>query len=171
MKIVLVGFMCAGKSKVGKILAEKLGWTYFDTDQEIEKEVGTSIAEFITKHGEGIFRDFEKQVVVQVSEKDQCVIATGGGVPMDPSNVKNLKKESVIFWLRVSPNYVLKRAGDLKKRPLIDPKDPLESVRTLLEQRRIFYSIADYTIDTDALSPQEVAQQVFKILPKLKTSK
>lgn len=167
MKIVLIGFMCSGKSKVGRILSKKLGWAHHDTDEMIVKDVGRSIAEIITSQGEPAFRDIEHKVVRLVSLLDECVVSTGGGVPLDPANMKELSKNAEVVWLKVKPETVLKRVGNVKTRPLIDPKNPLESIRTRLSQREKFYATAAVHIDTDDRTPEEVADAVLKEIPSV----
>ena len=163
--------MCSGKSKVGKILEKKLGWPHYDTDRVIEKQSGSSVPDIINKHGEGYFRDMEKQAVREVSKWDRCVISTGGGVPIDPFNMKNLSEDSALIWLKVSPKVVVKRLGSLKSRPLIDPDHPVDSVRRLLKERMPFYEVAKVKIDTDPLTLNEVAQKILDLFPNLKDEK
>jgi len=159
--------MGSGKTKVGKILNKKLGWPHYDTDRVVEEQSGSSVPDIINKHGEGYFRDMEKQAVREVSKWDHCVISTGGGVPLDPVNMKNLKEDSILIWLKVSPQVVVKRLGSLKSRPLIDPDHPVDSVRRLLEQRKPFYEVAEFRIDTDPLTSDEVAQKILDWFPEL----
>ena len=168
MKIVLLGFMCSGKTKTGQILSQRLGWPHYDTDSLVEKKAGKTIAELINKYGEGFFRDLEKEVVKSVCEQDTCIISTGGGVPLNSENMENLRRESAVVWLRVSPKTVLKRIGNIKTRPLLDPKRPLDSICDLLQKRRPFYEVADHHIVTDDLTPEEVAEQIYSFVPKSK---
>src|ERR1044071_2427963 len=88
MKIILIGFMGSGKSAVGRLLAKKLGWPFFDTDLLVEKQVGQSVADIIRSMGEAAFREVEKKAVQLVSLSNSSVIATGGGVPLDPDNMR-----------------------------------------------------------------------------------
>ena len=167
MKIVLIGFMCSGKSSVGRLLSKRLGWPFFDTDELVEKQVGGSVADIIRTQGEPAFRDVEKKAVQLISLSDSCVISTGGGVPMDPDNMKDLSRNGEIIWLKVSPETVLKRAGNAKSRPLIDPQDPLASIRKRMNERASFYSQAAHSIETDLLSQQEIVEKIMKLIPSI----
>jgi shikimate kinase len=166
VKIVLIGFMGSGKSKVGRLLAKKLGWPLFDTDEMLVKEAGASIADLIKTHGEPLFRSMETKLVQSVAQMDSCVVSTGGGVPLNPKNMELLENESETIWLKVSPEAVLKRAGNLKTRPLIDPKDPLNSIRRRLNERIHAYARARHVIDTDTLEPEAVVKKILSLLPK-----
>lgn len=167
MNIVLVGFMCSGKSRVGKELSKKLGWPHVDTDDMIVKDVGASISDIIRKQGEPAFRAIEQKAVQLVSLLDANVISTGGGVPMDPVNMKALQQSGPLVWLKVSPETVLKRAGNLKSRPLIDPADPIGSIRKRMAEREKFYSQATVSIEADDLAYEAVADKIISLVPGL----
>ncbi len=99
MNVVITGFMCSGKTSVGKKLAEKLNFDFLDTDDLIENKVGMRITEIFEKYGEPYFRELETQIIKEVSEKDKLVISTGGGVVLREENVNNLRKNGVIINL------------------------------------------------------------------------
>jgi len=165
LKIVLIGFMCSGKSKVGRLLAQKYGWPHADTDEIIAKEAGMPIADIIKKQGETVFREIEKKVVKTVAETDHIVISTGGGVPLNSENMAELQRNSEVIWLKVSPETVMKRAGNLKSRPLINPERPLESIQSLLDARIKFYQMAKHQIDTDSLVPAAIVEKILTLIP------
>lgn len=165
MKIVLLGFMCAGKTAVGRVLAAKLGWPHIDTDAMIEAQAGKGVADLIRRHGEGFFRDLERQAVLEACRNDRVVISTGGGVPLDPANMTRLSEDSETVWLHVTPRAVLERAGDLRSRPILDPADPLGSVETLLRERRDFYAAARHAVKTDGRTPHDIADEILKVVP------
>ncbi|MFN0117889.1 MAG: shikimate kinase [Elusimicrobiota bacterium] len=162
MKIVLIGFMCAGKSRVGSSLSHKLGWPHLDTDRLIAEEVGMPVGAYIQKNGEQAFREQERKVINRIREMDQCVISTGGGVPLNSDNMNDLAINSEIVWLKVSPSTILLRAGDLKSRPLIDPERPLESIQKRLAEREPLYAKAHFSIDTDQFDPKEIAEEILR---------
>lgn len=164
MKIVLIGFMCSGKSKVGRVLSQKLKWPHFDTDELITKQVGATPGEIISSQGEPVFRDLEKKAVSVVAMLNDCVISTGGGVPLDAGNMTELSKNGTLVWLRVRPETVLKRAGNLNSRPLIDKNDPLGSVKARLADREKFYAQAKIVIDVDDVSPEQAAQKILDMI-------
>ncbi len=123
MKIVLTGFMGAGKTATGKILARRLNFEFVDTDSIIEEKAGQSIKEIFQLHGEQFFRSLEKKVVGEVARKDGVVIAAGGGAILDPENRKNLKKNGIVIFLMVSPDWVRKRVAGDASRPLLNTSD------------------------------------------------
>jgi shikimate kinase len=169
MKIVLIGFMCSGKSVVGRLLAHQLGWPHFDTDEMISKQTGMSIADLIRKQGEPAFREVERKAVQLVVLSDPSVISTGGGVPLNVDNMNDLKKNSRVVWLKVSPEKVLSRAGNFKSRPLINPNDPLGSIREKMAVRENAYAQAHETVDTDQLTIDEIVAKILPLVSQLKS--
>lgn len=157
MNVVLIGFMGAGKSSVGKRLAEKLGMGFADMDEEIEKKAGKSVQEIFSEKGEKYFRDIEENIVSGLSCSDGFVIATGGGVVLRDKNVQRLKKSSVIIWLKVSPEEAFTRTGG--QRPLL--KGSLENARKLHGEREGLYKkAADVVIDVKGLKTEEVVERI-----------
>jgi shikimate kinase len=169
MNVVITGFMCSGKTSVGKRLAEKLNFDFLDTDDLIENKVGMRITEIFEKYGEPYFRELEAQIIKEVSEKDKLVISTGGGVVLREENVNNLRKNGVIINLVAKPETIYER---LKKqpgiRPLLNKPNPLEEIKKLLEYRERYYKNCDFRVETDNLSVEEIVE---KILNFLKTKK
>jgi shikimate kinase len=169
MNVVITGFMCSGKTSVGKRLAEKLNFDFLDTDDLIENKVGMRITEIFEKYGEPYFRELEAQIIKKVSEKDKLVISTGGGVVLREENVNNLRKNGVIINLVAKPETIYER---LKKqpgiRPLLNKPNPLEEIKKLLEYRERYYKNCDFRVETDNLSVEEIVE---KILNFLKTKK
>ncbi|MHB8481713.1 MAG: 3-dehydroquinate synthase [Nitrospiria bacterium] len=159
--IVLVGFMGVGKSTLGRLLAKQTGYLFVDTDQVIEEKEGLSIAVIFEKNGEPYFRESEKDVIQKMSlEKGPMVIATGGGALLKPENVKILKKNGVLICLKASPEEILKRIKQEKHRPLLKDDNLLVKIKTLLKQRAFAYQSADWIIETDQKTPQEICQQI-----------
>ncbi len=166
MKIVLIGFMGSGKTKVGRLLAAKLGWPHYDTDDMISQQVGASVGDIIRTHGEGSFRLVEKNAVALVALSDKCVISTGGGVPLDVNNMTDLSKNAAVVWLKISPETALKRAGNFKSRPLIDPADPLGSIRKrMVERNPIYEKMAQHIVESDNMQPEQVVEKILSLLP------
>ncbi len=169
MNIVLIGFMCSGKSRVGQELARLLKWPHFDTDEMITKDVGASVADIIHKQGEPAFRSIEKKAVQLVASLDNSVISTGGGVPLDPNNMKALSERGRFVWLKISPETVLKRAGNLKSRPLIDPQDPIGSIKRRMTEREPAYAKAEFQVSVEDKTPSSVAEQILGLIPAVKS--
>lgn len=176
MKIVLTGFMGAGKSATGKILARQLNLEFIDTDCIIEDKAGQSIKKIFQLRGEPFFRSLEKEVVGEVARKDGVVIAVGGGAILDLANRRNLKKNGMVIFLMVSPGEIRKLVTGDASRPLLNTSKKAgeefcslpskETIENLLAQRLPFYRKADICVDTDAKTPQTVAEEIIKLLPK-----
>ncbi|HAK88377.1 MAG TPA: shikimate kinase [Nitrospiraceae bacterium] len=160
--IVLTGFMGTGKTEVGRILAQKLGYTLVDADTEIEKEQKTTITEIFKQYGEPKFREIESGVIKRLSEMEKAVISTGGGAVLKQENMDNLRKRGVIFCLTASPETILERTSINNDRPLLQVENPLQKIKELLEFRRPYYEKADIMIDTEDKSPMEVAEEIIE---------
>jgi shikimate kinase len=158
--LVLTGFMGAGKSTVGRLLAQRLSLSYVDTDAEIERRAKMSISEIFERHGEAYFRELERRVVEEVSELEGCVIVTGGGVVLNRENISNLRKNGVIVYLHAEPGVVYRRLRNDSSRPLLRVEDPLSRIRELMEQRAPYYAEHDYCVDTSELSVEQVVERV-----------
>ena len=161
MNLAITGFMGTGKSVAGKIVAEKLGWQFFDTDEIIEEEVEIKISEIFAKKGEPYFRDLETKTIKLLSLLDKAVISCGGGVVLRPENMDELEKKGVIVCLTASPEKILERTKG-NARPLLAVKDPLSKIKELLKAREQYYKRCSLTIDTSNLSPEQAAEMIIK---------
>lgn len=153
--IVLIGFMGTGKSTVGRRLARSLRRQFIDTDREVERRSGMSVADLFALGGEAAFRDIEADVVRDLAQRRGAVIATGGGTLLRPGSRATLG-DSIIVALTATPEAILNRTRR-HPRPLLSGADPLARIRVLLAEREAVYADADLTIDTSALSTDEVA--------------
>lgn len=163
-KIVLVGFMAAGKSTVGRLLARRVGYDFVDLDEEIERREGRSIPEIFREGGEEAFREMEAEATRRHDDSAGVVVATGGGW-MAREELRGRWPEAATVWLRVSPGEVLERIGpDTGSRPMLDPASPERSIREILDRRRPDYRRADLAVATDARSPEEVADRILERL-------
>jgi shikimate kinase len=158
--LALIGLMGAGKSSVGRQAAELLHFAFIDTDELIENEVGKSIQEIFVQQGEAAFRKYERDVVNALSARRQTVIATGGGLAADPSNVASLKSHALVVCLWASPETIWERVRGQTHRPLLQTSDPQAKIKELLEQRGPAYRQADVLLHTGFRSTKEVVQQV-----------
>ncbi len=158
--ISLIGFMGTGKSSVGRLLATQLGFEFLDTDELIESRACRKIREIFAQAGEATFRALERQVVEELRHKEKTVMATGGGLPINPDNMASLKEHSLVVCLWASPEVIWERVHHQSHRPLLQHPNPKEKIRELLEGREPFYRQADVLINTELRSPKEVAQQV-----------
>jgi len=167
MNIVLIGFRCSGKSSSGRIIAKKTGRTFIDTDKMIEEKAGSSIEEIVKMSGWEYFRGLEKEVIKKVSDMDNLVIATGGGVVIDEDNVTSLKKNGFTVWLKADIDTLKERvereelSGNI--RPSLTGLDILDEVETVLASRNPLYKKAgDLVIETDKFSIKEVANLIIR---------
>ena len=158
--IVLVGFMGSGKSTVAKLLAKTLDIDYVNTDSIIEAQEGISVNEIFNRHGEAYFRKRERAVIIDVSERNSSVIDTGGGVVINSENVEDLKRTGLVFCLNASPEEIYRRTKAHAHRPLLNVDDPIAEIDRLLKERRVFYDKAEYQIDTDGKSAEEIVRKI-----------
>ena len=165
--LVLVGLMGSGKSTVGTTLANRLGWLFIDTDAEIERSTGTTVAELFEARGETEFRRLEADAVVQIIETGphRTVIALGGGAVTSPETRAALADVTVI-WLRAEPEALLARLGaeEIAKRPLL-ASDPLGTMRRLDRERHPYHrEVATHIIDVDDRTPAQVTAAVLEAM-------
>ena len=147
--IVLVGIMGAGKSTVGKILADRLGMQFIDADQEIEHAAGCTITDFFEKYGEVEFRKGEERVISRILAGEPCVLATGGGAFMSEATRLLIKKIATSVWLRVSFEVLAKRLEKRFDRPLLQTADPQQTLKALIKKRYPIYNDADFIVDAE----------------------
>jgi shikimate kinase len=168
LNLYLVGMMGAGKSAVGRPLAEALGYRFIDADSVIEQSAGRSIPEIFASEGETGFRELETAVLDSIAHWHSLVVATGGGVVTRPHNWGHLH-QGVVIWLDAPQELLLERlAADSTARPLLALADPAERLRTLMHERRPLYGQADLTVVQEAGdSPERIAQRVMEALPSL----
>lgn len=166
-RVVLLGFMASGKSTVGRLLADRLGWRHIDLDQEIERVEGRTVADIFHAEGETYFRRREAELTVRVLEPPGVVLSPGGGWVTNPSLFDLLPDGTVTVWLHVSPEEVVRRLGsdaELRRRPLLSGSDVEKRVHRMLGERDALYRRARYTIPTDRRDPSDIAHQIESIL-------
>jgi shikimate kinase len=159
--IYLVGLMGSGKTAVGKRLAGLLGKGFVDTDAEIEKRTGVDIRFIFEKEGEARFREREREVVADLAARDDVVLATGGGVVLDPENRQRLATTGTVVYLKTSIEALLQRTKASRHRPLLMNEDPRAVFERLMAVRQPLYEeIADLTIDTTGRQVRAVAAEI-----------
>lgn len=147
--IILVGLMGAGKSTIGRNLAKQLNKDFYDSDRVIEDRTGVDIATIFEIEGEQGFRDREEQVIKELCQSKNIVLATGGGSILREENRKNMKKYGHVVYLCTTAELLYSRIRYDKSRPLMQNKNPLETLRKLLREREPFYKeVADTIIIT-----------------------
>jgi shikimate kinase len=169
--IILVGFMASGKSHVGRLLSGLTGWPLLDADEEIKLRSGKPISVMFTEDGEPHFRKLERSVIRDLCVKSRNIIAAGGGAFVDAENRQQMLNNGLVICLRALPATIHQRltapasissvASQVDPvRPLLAGGAPLERIESLLAQRAEAYNLAHMSIDTDNLTPEQVARQI-----------
>jgi shikimate kinase len=161
--VLLVGMMGAGKTTVGQLVAHSLGWTYRDSDADVEAETGMTVPELFAARGEAAFRSAETEVLTRALASAQPkVISVAGGAVLAQGNRDLLMANGTVFWLRARPETLAARVGDGAGRPLLGD-DPGTALAELNAVRAPLYAeVAQLTIDVDDLSPAEVAERIVR---------
>ena len=146
--IVLVGLMGAGKTSIGRKLADRMQVPFVDADQELEKAAGCTITEFFEKFGEKEFRRGEKRVIARLLKSCPCVLATGGGAFMDLETRAMIKNTAVSVWLNVDLDTLDIRLARRTGRPLLQTNNPRATLQSLMEKRYPIYAEADMIVET-----------------------
>ena len=160
--LYLVGLMGTGKSTIGKIVANQLCMPFVDSDDQIERASGMSVSEIFSDRGEPYFRMLEEQFICNNQPKENSVISCGGGLCIPNGMMRKLKDRGKVFCLWASVETLLNRMRADKTRPLLQVDKPLIALSQLLSQREQVYRKADLVVETDNLSPEEVATLIIK---------
>lgn len=163
--VVLVGLMGSGKSTVGRLLAERLGRPFLDSDEQVERQTGRTVREIFEADGEPAFRRLEAEALAQaVACEVPAVIAAAGGVVLDADNRRLLRGAGTVVWLHAEPEVLVDRAADGAHRPLL-AADPAGVLRRMdVERRHLYQAVADEVVDVGARSPAEIASLVGELV-------
>ena len=162
--LILVGISGAGKSTVGRTVAERLGRVFMDLDREIERREAATVSELFAEKGEPFFREKERQLTEELSRMGNMVLAPGGGWITNRDVVALLRPPGRIIYLKVKPETAIARLGDERTtRPLLMRPDPLGELKRMLMQREPMFVTADHVIDTERLKPQQVVEEVLAL--------
>jgi len=167
--VILVGFMGAGKSVCGRLLARRLGRCFVETDDMIVSREGCSIPEIFARHGEARFRALEAEAVEALSLKSGDVVATGGGLPCREGRMEALRALGTVVWLRGDLAALLERARREGERPMLANRTD-DEVRALYEAREPFYRQAHLTIDSGGRTVDQVVAELVAALRKEETA-
>jgi len=159
-RIFLVGMMGSGKSTIGKLLAERLGYDLVDIDSVIEEHAGISISEIFSLRGEAAFRRLESAVLADTANRIKLVFATGGGILQNDENREIILNSGLVVWLNCSVETLSKRVGDGTTRPLLQDHDRRERLKQLIEERTPDYRQAHFQIDTEQNPLEEIVEQI-----------
>lgn len=163
--LVLVGLMGAGKSSVGRRLAQAIGFDFVDADTEIEKAAGATIPEIFAEHGEAAFRDGERKVIARLLEQPRIVLATGGGAYMNAETRQRIREKGVSIWLKADLDVLVKRCARRNHRPLLQNGDVRGTLERLMHERYPVYAEADYTVISSDGPHENVVAQILAVLP------
>lgn len=161
--IVLMGFMGTGKTSVGKRLASALGMEFVDMDHVIEARAGKPISRIFAEDGEPRFRQMERELTVELSARSGLVIGCGGGVVLNPDNVRDYQRTGLLVCLTASPETIFQRTARAHHRPLLEEKDRFQRIVELLAKRKALYEAIPHRIDTEHLSPKDVADAIVQL--------
>lgn len=164
--IVLIGFMCSGKSTVGRELAKEVNYKFIDTDQWISQQMNLTIGEIFAEKGENYFRQLETNTVKGFSKNlRNTVLSTGGGLSIRQENISYLKEIGAVFFLRVSKDGVLDRLNPDVERPLLAGDKKGKKVEELLAVRNpIYEKVADFIVDTNDKSVKDIVEEIKTLL-------
>jgi shikimate kinase len=162
--IVLVGLMGAGKTCIGRRLADRLGLPFVDADSEIESAAGCSIEDIFSIYGEAAFRDGERRVIARLLDGPVHVLAAGGGAFMDPASRERIRTRAISVWLRADIEVLLPRVTRRGNRPLLKGQRPRAVLEKLIEERYPVYAEADMTVESAREAPDITAARVLDAL-------
>ena len=161
--IVLIGFMGAGKSSVGRRLEKSTGFPRFDTDEMIAAKFGLSVPRIFEVHGEDVFRDAESETLRQLDSREPSIVVTGGGIVLRTTHRELLRQLGTVVYLQADEETLFERISRRASRPLLRTDDPRATMKQLLERRLPLYEeIADLRIDTSHLNHDEVCDLILQ---------
>jgi shikimate kinase len=164
-RVLLIGMMGAGKSTTGRLLAERLGWPYLDSDDEIERRTGRTVPEIWKADGEAAFRAEETRVLAEaVASEGPAVIAVAGGAVLDPDNRARIRGAGLVVWLRADVAVLAARVGSGAGRPLLDGGPAAALERLFTERAPLYHELSDLVFDVDRLFPPQVVDRIVTAL-------
>ena len=163
--IVLMGFMGAGKSTIGRKLAKAMNLKFIDTDEYIEKEQGRKISDIFAEEGEAVFRDMETSLLRNLQEKkEKFVLSIGGGMPVREENRELLRKLGMVVYLKTSKEEIIRRVSGDESRPLLQGGDLEDKVTKLMTARgKIYEETAHAAVWTDGKTPEKIIEEIINL--------
>lgn len=162
MNLILVGFMASGKTTIGRRLSQRLGYSFLDTDQFVESEIGCSIAELFSIQGEEYFRTLETRLAGRLTRMENSVIATGGGMIMTPGNLERLRAAGILIFLKAAREDLITRLERDTRRPKVRNGDIGETVTKMMDERLPTYSQSDIIVETKSKSINRVCTEILR---------
>lgn len=165
MNLYLIGYRGSGKTTVARLASTLLAQPWVDADEELERQAGKTIREIFAESGEEHFRELESQVLADLAQGPHRIVALGGGIILRETNRQLLKRSGKVVWLRARPETLLARIQadptTADRRPQLTSTGGLEEIKRLLAERTPLYATcADYVVDVDELTPEEVAERI-----------
>jgi len=164
--LVLLGMMAVGKTTLGRMVAKNQGLEFIDTDKHIEKKNLMSIKQIFERKGEKFFRMEEKNEILKLLKRKNCVIALGGGAFMDKAIRYSVLKNSISIWLDANINTLNKRSMWNQKRPLLQKENNFEKIKKLYSQRKIFYKLSNHKVICDGFTKKSISKKITEIYEK-----
>ena len=163
--VAFVGMMGAGKTAVGRVVAQKLNAPFLDSDVEIELAANMSVSEIFSRDGEQFFRDREAQIIKRLLKSETCILSTGGGAFVNKEIRKAISSHGMSIWFEAELNLLWSRIKNKESRPLLKTPDPFETLRDIFEKRQDIYALADTSVIADKdLSIDEMSDRVIEAL-------
>jgi shikimate kinase len=168
--VFLTGFMGSGKTTIGPILANTLGFEYLDVDQHVEKKTNKLVAEIFSSEGEQAFRALEREVLLELTELNHCVISLGGGTIANEENCQLVLQKGILVYLKLSPEEIIQRVQYRSDRPMLkdahgnqlSPPELKNRVLDLMSRREQFYARADVVITADNMRVGVTVDEIIK---------
>lgn len=162
MRVILIGYRGTGKSSVAELVAARLGLEVFGMDGEIVRRAGKPVPEIVAERGWSGFRDLEEEVCRDAVTRERAVIDCGGGVIERADNIERLSAAGTVFWLKARPDTIVTRIGGDTQRPSLTGSKSFtdEVVEVLTRREPLYRRLADVTIDTDTLTPEQIATRI-----------
>lgn len=163
--VAFVGMMGAGKTAIGRVVAQKLNAPFLDSDAEIELAANMSVSEIFSRDGEPFFRDREAQIIKRLLETETCVLSTGGGAFVNEYIRKAMSSHGMSLWLQIDLDLLWSRVKNKENRPLLQTPNPFGTLKDIFEQRQDIYALADATVEAHKeLSIEEMSDLVIDVL-------
>jgi shikimate kinase len=160
-RIVLVGMMGAGKTTVGRLLSDRLGWDYLDSDAQVMAETGRTVPELFAERGEAAFRAEEARVLSDALSGDRpVVVSAAGGVVLFEANRQLIVRSGTVVWLRADPKVLAQRVGSGQGRPLLEGDAAAALIELDAVRRPLYAALAQVAVDVDSLTPHQVVDRV-----------
>jgi shikimate kinase len=165
--IVLVGFMGTGKTTVGKPLAQRLDMTFLDMDDEIVRREQMPVSRIFAEKGEPHFRALERALAVELAGRTGLVIGTGGGIVLNPDNIRDFSRTGLVVCLSLEPATIVERLAGDASRPLLAGDDKLRKIRDILDKRRPLYDAIPHQIDRNTLDVAQTVNQIIALVERM----